>query len=83
MERGGRRAPQKVVAMSAASDGEAEWDRWVSNLPESTRRILTDPASDREILYRGLIAARRVSFGAILLELFAVEAGTLQGAEAA
>ena len=69
-------APQR----ERASDGEAEWDRWVSNLPESTRRILTDPASDREILYRGLIAARRVSFGAILLELFAVEAGTLQAA---
>lgn len=69
-------APQRERAI----DVEAEWELWVSNLPESTRRVLTDPASDREILYRGLIAARRVSFGAILLELFAVEAGTLQAA---
>ena len=63
-------------------DREAQWDHWVSNLPETTRLVLTDPAADREQMYRQLFAARRISFGAMLLELFAVEA-TWQGAEAA
>ena len=66
----------------APRDHEAEWDHWVSNLPETTRLVLIDPASDREQVYRRLLTARRISFGAILLELFAVEA-TWQGAEAA
>jgi hypothetical protein len=61
------------------SDPEAEWDLWVANLPKTTRRILTDPASDRELVYRGLFSARRIGFGAILLELFAVEEETLRG----
>jgi hypothetical protein len=54
-------------------DPEAEWALWVANLSETTRRILTDPASDRETVYRDLVLARRISFGAILLELFALE----------
>jgi hypothetical protein len=66
----------------APRDREAEWDQWVSSLAETTRLVLTDPAADREHVYRRLFAARRISFGAILLELFAVEA-TWQGAEAA
>ena len=54
-------------------DPEAEWTLWVANLPETTRSILTDPSSDRETVYRNLIVTRRISFGAILLELFALE----------
>jgi len=56
-----------------ADDLEAQWAHWVSNLSEATQRILRDPASDREAVYRALITARRISFGAILLELFAIE----------
>jgi hypothetical protein len=54
-------------------DPEAEWALWVADLPETTRSILTDPASDRETVYHDLVIARRISFGAILLELFALE----------
>jgi hypothetical protein len=42
---------------------------------------LTDPASDRETMYRELIVTRRISFGAILLELFAIEDLSWRGAE--
>jgi len=79
----GREAEAKPVRdhrfMSSAAyndtplDSEAQWSSWVSTLPETTRRVLTDPASDRESVYRGLMASRRVSPGAILLELFTLE----------
>jgi len=66
---------------SSVEDPATQWAMWVSNLPETTQRILTDPASDREPMYRELIATRRISFGAILLELFAIEALSWRGAE--
>jgi hypothetical protein len=58
----------------ALDDSESQWSLLVSMLPEATRRFLTGPASDREAMYRDLLASRRASFGAILLELSVLDA---------
>lgn len=60
----------------SAGDAETTWTKWVAGLSDGTRSVLTESGRDGGSTYQEMYVSGRISLGAIMLELFTLEAAT-------